>query len=256
MGWLMHTLIVGLFSGPEGVCLYSKCPLHRSRHFGYNCFGATWNLVCEPQCEGTQEVKPLITAPRWQWLPWCPSCTDEAKMTTGRAEVPGQEVGNAPYHHPQCCSNSRADPVQSKDLPSQPQLWEKHGPWEGKLQNVSIQALGATGQADGSSGQTYSCATGQLPVFGQCHFWGRLTRQVQSLCKDTQKELSPWGWIWWCLWPTTKFRCPMSLTALPWGRVCWGPFGLMKAPWALEWCPSPAPFSIQSTLPLNPMGQV
>lgn len=38
-----------------------------------------------------------------------------------------------------------------------------------EMQNVSIQALGATGQADGSSGQTYSCATRQLPVFGQCH---------------------------------------------------------------------------------------
>lgn len=66
----MQALIVDLFSGPEGVCLYSKCPFHRSWHFGYCCFGATWNLVCEPQGEGTldpskiQEVKPLITAPR------------------------------------------------------------------------------------------------------------------------------------------------------------------------------------------------
>lgn len=40
-------------------------------------------------------------------------------MTAGRAEVPGQEAGSAPHRHHQCCSHSRADPVQSKDLPSQ-----------------------------------------------------------------------------------------------------------------------------------------
>lgn len=113
-------------------------------------------------------------------LPWCCFCTDEAKTTMGKAEVPGQESASVLRSQQGRCL------CRLNTYPPKPQPWETRFL---RVKGVKCEHLGTSCSRLGRQNLRpvlYSCSTGQLCVWAP--FLRQAERQVQSFLKKAPKS--------------------------------------------------------------------